>query len=461
MDLVINHTSDQHEWFQKALKDPEGKYGNYYHFCKGKDGNPPTNYRSYFGGSTWEPVEGTDLYYLHAFAKEQPDLNWENPEVLAELYKMINWWLDKGIAGFRIDAIINIKKHPDLPNYAADGDDGLVKYTTMVENTEGIGELLRDLKENTFDKHGAFTVGEVFNVDEEGLKEFIGPDGYFTTMFDFTGEILSKGKHGWYDAPKWDFTKWRDKVFEAHEKIRGIGFYANVIENHDEPRGANRYLPKSLQNSKGIKMLAAVYLFLPGLPFIYQGQEIGMQNFTAKSIDEYDDINTIDEYKKAIAAGLTKEQALEVCNTHSRDNARTPMQWNESENAGFTTGKPWLKVNDNYKTINVESEKANPESVLNFYKEAIILHKEDNYKELFAKGELRACFTEYKEIFAYERVLGDKKVLIAANFGESAVEVEKDLGEGIILLTNENIDNAEKNKLRLSPGAIRVILEKE
>ncbi|TCS77101.1 glycoside hydrolase family 13 protein [Muricomes intestini] len=457
MDLVINHTSDQHEWFQKALADPTGKYGDYYYFRKGVNGKVPSNYRSYFGGSTWEPVQGRDLYYLHAFAKEQPDLNWENPEVKKELFDMVNWWLDKGIAGFRIDAIINIKKHPELPSYEPDGDDGLADFTTMIADTEGVGELLEELKTNTFDKYGAFTVGEVFNMQEDKLREFIGDEGHFSTMFDFSGEVLTKGGHGWYDSPKHDFKKWRDMVFKTQLKAQGIGYYANIIENHDEPRGASRYLPEGLRNPKGIKMLACVNLFLRGIPFIYQGQEIGMQNFTAADISEFDDINTKDEYRRAIDAGLNKAQALAVCNERSRDHARTPMQWNNADNAGFTKGTPWLKVNKNYQEINVNREEKDPESVLNFYKEAIRLRKSEAYKEVFATGEIVPRFTEFDKVFAYERILENKHILIAANFGAEEVHLDQEWKEGTLLLSNSHFSNNRK-EIKLSSGEAAIIL---
>ena len=194
MDLVINHCSDQHEWFQKALKDPEGEYGDYFYFRKGKDGNPPSNYRSYFGGSAWEKVEGTDYYYLHMFAKEQPDLNWNNPKMLNELYTMINWWLEKGVSGFRIDAIINIKKDPDFESFAPDGPDGLAWVWKMVEKVEGVGELLEHLKKNTFDRYEAFTVAEVCNMKENELAQFIGDDGHFSSMFDFCAHSVLSSK---------------------------------------------------------------------------------------------------------------------------------------------------------------------------------------------------------------------------------------------------------------------------
>ena len=278
MDLVINHCSDQHEWFQKALQDPEGEYGDYFYFRKGKDGQPPSNYRSYFGGSTWEKVEGTDYYYLHMFAKEQPDLNWENPRVLEELYSMINWWLDKGLDGFRVDAIINIKKDLDFRSFPADGPDGLAGCWRMVESVDGVGEMLEDLKRHTFAKYDAFTVGEVFNMKPEELKEFIGEDGHFSTMFDFSAHKLTYGEHGWYDSKPVQFEDFRAVTVRAQLESQEMGFLANIIENHDEPRGVCTYLPEELQNETGAKLLGTVSVLLRGIPFIFQGQEIGMQN---------------------------------------------------------------------------------------------------------------------------------------------------------------------------------------
>ena len=356
MDLVINHCSDQHEWFQKALADPEGEYGDYFYFRKGKNGNPPSNYRSYFGGNCWEPVPGTDLYYFHMFAKEQPDLNWENPKLRQELYNMVNWWLDKGLAGFRIDAIINIKKNLDFPDFEPDGPDGLAGCWKMVESVDGVGEFLQDLKRNTFQKHDAFTVAEVFNMKEGELPAFIGEDGHFSTIFDFSAHCLSDGAHGWYDAPPIDFKAWRKAITDSQLEVQECGFEANIIENHDEPRGVSRFLPEYARTATGTKMLGTVSLLLRGIPFIYQGQEIGMQNSVWNSIEEYDDISTKDQYHVAREAGLTDAEALTVCGRMSRDNARTPVQWNGQANAGFTTGTPWLKVNPNYTAINVESQ---------------------------------------------------------------------------------------------------------
>ena len=418
MDLVINHCSSEHEWFRKALADPEGEYADYFYFRRGKNGNPPNNLRSYFGGSCWEPVPGTDKFYLHMFAKEQPDLNWENPVVRQKLYDMVNWWLDKGLAGFRIDAIINIKKDLSFPDYPADGPDGLARCTAMVDSVDGVGDSLADLKKHTFRKHDAFTVGEVFNMKPDELEAFIGDDGYFSTMFDFSAHLLTMGEHGWYDAPDIDFDQWRAAIFRSQVETQGIGFKANIIENHDEPRGASRFLPDYARSPMGKKMLGTVSLLLRGIPFLYQGQEIGMTNAHWGSIEEFNDINTKDQYRVALAAGLTDREALAACEKMSRDNARTPMQWDASASAGFTTGTPWLKVNDNYPEINVAAQEEDPDSVLNYYRHLTALRKSPEYGQLFAYGTFVPAFADSYRILAYYRENDRQKVLVAANFGQ-------------------------------------------
>ena len=437
MDLVINHCSSQHEWFQKALAEPYGEYADYFYFREGKNGNPPTNYRSYFGGSCWEPVPGTDLYYLHMFAKEQPDLNWENPKLRQELYQMVNWWLEKGLAGFRIDAIINIKKNLEFPDFEPDGNDGLAACWKMIESADGIGEFLNDLKENTFRKYDAFTVGEVFNMKEGELSSFIGEDGYFSTIFDFNAHSLSNGEHGWYDAPPIDFKKWRETVINSQLEAQGCGFEANIIENHDEPRGVSRFLPEYAKTPSGAKMLGTVNILLRGIPFIYQGQEIGMQNAVWNSLDEFNDINTIDQYHLAKDAGLTDKDALKVCEKMSRDNARTPMQWSSGENAGFTTGTPWLKVNDNYPEINVLRQDKDRDSVLNYYRRLLKTRKSPEYKEVFTYGEFIPAYEDTETIMSYYRQTEHQKILIAANFGKEPVCLNLETPIRRVILSNQ------------------------
>ncbi|MDD6155485.1 MAG: alpha-glucosidase [Lachnospiraceae bacterium] len=457
MDLVINHCSDQHEWFQKALANPEGEYGDYFYFRKGKDGNPPSNYRSYFGGNCWEPVPGTDLYYFHMFAKEQPDLNWENPRLRQELYNMVNWWLEKGLAGFRIDAIINIKKNLDFPDFEPDGPDGLAGCWKMVESVDGVGEFLQDLKRNTFQKHDAFTVAEVFNMKEGELPAFIGEDGHFSTIFDFSAHCLSDGAHGWYDAPPIDFKAWRKAIMDSQLEVQECGFEANIIENHDEPRGVSRFLPEYARTAAGTKMLGTVSLLLRGIPFIYQGQEIGMQNSVWNSIEEYDDISTKDQYHVAREAGLTDAEALTVCGRMSRDNARTPVQWNGQANAGFTTGTPWLKVNPNYTAINAESQEQDPDSVLNYYRRLVATRKSAEYKEVFTYGKFVPSYTDTETVMAYYREDEQKQVLVAANFGEETVTLKLDHPVKRILLSNQNTTEIPAQLLNLKSCEVIVL----
>ena len=424
MDLVINHCSDKHEWFQKALADPDGAFADYFYFRKGKNGNPPSNYRSYFGGSCWEKVPGTDKYYFHMFAKEQPDLNWENPKLRQELYKMINWWLEKGLSGFRIDAIINIKKDLNFPDFAPDGKDGLASCWKMVESVDGVGELLEDLKKSTFEKYDAFTVGEVFNMKPDELPEFIGENGHFSTIFDFSAHTLTDGEHGWYDAPKLEFAKWRATIIQAQLETQKYGFKANIIENHDEPRGASRFLPSYAQTPDGIKMLGTISLLLRGIPFIYQGQEIGMRNAKWNSMEEFDDISTKDQYHTAREVGLSDQEALEVCSRMSRDNARTPMQWTSGENGGFTKGTPWLKVNPLFKDVNVEAQEQDPDSVLNYYRKLVALRKSDELKEVFTYGEFLPEYENVDGVMAFYRKDESKCILVAANFGKDAATIK-------------------------------------
>lgn len=448
MDLVVNHCSDKHEWFQKALADPDGPYADYFYFRKGKNGNPPSNYRSYFGGNCWEPVPGSDKYYFHMFAKEQPDLNWENPKLREEIYRMINWWLDKGLAGFRIDAIINIKKDLAFPDMEPDGDDGLASCWRMVENVEGVDALLEDLKNHTFAKKDAFTVGEVFNIGVEDLPDFIGENGHFSTIFDFSAHMLSDGKHGWYDAPPISFDAWKKAITDSQMRVQNVGFEANIIENHDEPRGVSRFLPDYAQNADGAKMLGTVSVLLRGIPFIYQGQEIGMQNARWNSVDEFDDISTKDQYRMAREAGLSDAEALAVCSVMSRDNARTPMQWKDAPQAGFTSGTPWLKVNDNYPVINVEKEEGQLDSVLHYYRKLIALRKFGEYRELFTYGKFEPAYENADHVMAYYRILQGRRVLVAANFGTDTIELDWEVPAKKVLLSNKKRTNAE-NKLIL------------
>lgn len=415
MDLVVNHCSDEHEWFKKACKDPDGKYGRFFYLRDKEDGKLPTNWRSYFGGSVWEDLPGTNKQYLHVFHKKQPDLNWENPELREEVYKNINWWLDKGLGGFRIDAIINIKKALPMHDYEPDREDGLCSINKMLEEASGIGEFLGEMRDRTFKPHDAFSVGEVFNAKDEELPDFIGNNGYFSSMFDFNETIFGGSEKGWYDCKEITPDDYKRCCFETQAKMGDFGFVSNIIENHDEPRGVSHYIPEGDCCDTSKKMLAALNFMLRGLPFIYQGQELGMENIPFKSIDEVDDISTLDEYKVALDAGLTPEAALKAVARRSRDNARTPMQWTGEENAGFTAGTPWLRVNSNYTAINVEKETIDPNSVLNFYKKLIALRKDPEYKETVVYGALEPFIEDRHNLMAYYRKR-DKTLLVVGNY---------------------------------------------
>lgn len=438
MDLVVNHCSDEHEWFQKALENPEGAYGKYFYIEEGKNGNPPTNWRSYFGGSVWEPIEGTNQYYLHLFHKKQPDLNWENPKLRKEIYQMINWWLEKGIAGFRIDAIINIKKALPFKDYPVDREDGLSSAQHMLMEAKGIGDFLTEMKQETFDKYHAFTVGEVFNEKPEELPLFIGENGYFSSMFDFGQAGLGKSEKGWYASRPVTAEMYKQSTFEGQKKVENVGFFSNIIENHDEPRGVSFFIPPEDLCTKSKKMLAAAYLLKKGIPFIYQGQELGMENCKFPSIDAIDDISTLDEYQVALDAGYTKEEAFQIVSQFSRDNSRTPMQWSNEAHAGFSKGTPWLMVNPNYSQINAEDEIRDENSVYYFYKDLIALRKNEAYKETFVYGTFEPILEEKKNILAYLRHGINQTIMVMCNYQKEPQTINLPYDKIKVLINNDN-----------------------
>ena len=436
LDLVVNHCSDEHEWFQKACQDPDGKYGNFFYIEDRKEGELPCNWRSYFGGSVWEPLPGhPDKQYLHVFHKKQPDLNWENPEVREEVYKNINWWLDRGVSGFRIDAIINIKKKLPFQNYPVDRPDGLSSIHYMLQDARGVGEFLGEMRDRTFAPHDAFSVGEVFNEKDEELPDFIGDNGYFSSMFDFSAEIFGGSDKGWYDHTPITPDDYKKCCFTTQKRTQKIGFISNIIENHDEPRGVSRYIPEEDLSLHSKKLLATVYFMLKGMPFIYQGQEIGMENLSFQSINQVDDISTIDQYHVALDAGLSEKEALACVSRYSRDNARTPVQWDDSENAGFSKGQPWLPVNPNYDRINVASQIQDPESLLSYYKKLTALRKNPPYKETLVYGDFVPYMEDQHNLMAYYRK-GDKTLLVLGNFQKAPQTVKLPAPYKEILLNN-------------------------
>lgn len=458
MDLVVNHCSDEHEWFKKACADPDGEYGKYFYIAEKKDGKLPCNWRSYFGGSVWEPIPGTDKYYFHAFHKKQPDLNWENPKVRQEVYKMMNWWFERGIAGFRIDAIINIKKKLPFCDYEPDRDDGLVSIVRMLDDAEGIGEFLEEMKHETFDKYDAFTVGEVFNEKDSELREFIGENGHFSSKFDFAPEICGKGG-AWYEHETVTPEMYKNAIFDSQLRVADIGFLSNIIENHDEPRGVCRYIPEGDLNDTSKKALAAVYFFLRGIPFIYQGQEIGMENCPFESIDQIDDISSKDEYKVCRDAGYSEEESMKLLRVYSRDNARTPVQWSDAENAGFSTHKPWMIVNPNYKEINLAKQKDDSNSVYAFYKKMIALYKDPAYHETLTFGRFEPYARETKNLIAYYRKGEGQTLLVLANFQKEPQTVMLPEAAGNVILNNcERVDLDDNGCITLG-GYQAVIIE--
>ena len=359
MDLVVNHCSDEHEWFRRACEDPDGPYGQFFYIRDWHEGEPlPCNWRSYFGGPCWEKLPGhPDKIYFHAFHKKQPDLNWENPKLRREIYKMINWWLDRGLGGFRIDAIINIKKLLPFRDFPADRDDGLCAIQRMLAETEGVNVFLREMADETFCLYDAFSVGEVFNEKTEDLPLIIGDDGCFSSMFDFSEHLLGLDRRGWHLSHLPTAEEYKQAAFAAQARVADIGFLSNIIENHDEPRGVSHYLPQGERSEAAKKLLGGLNFLLRGLPFLYQGQELGMENRTGWTLGEFDDVNTLDQYEVALHAGLTPEQALRAVSLYSRDNARTPFQWDASPGAGFTTGTPWLPLNPNYRELNLAAQR--------------------------------------------------------------------------------------------------------
>ncbi|KAJ9644205.1 hypothetical protein H2204_001556 [Knufia peltigerae] len=473
LDLVINHTSDEHEWFQKALRDPDSKYRGYYFFKRGIDGRPPNNWRSYFGGSAWEAVPNEpDMFYLHAFSKKMPDLNWENAEMREELYSMINWWVEKGIAGFRIDAIMNIKKTMIEGVVQPDGDDGLVSINKYIINQPGIKDLLRGLKDNTFAKHqNIMTLAEAAVPDDQ-LEDFVGPDGFFDMSFDFRAADIDIPESGeWYRPTDWTVNELRDTLLDVQTGVQRRGCWgATYFENHDQNRSINKYFRRRREDISDVtkKLLATVLLGFRGTPVVYQGEEIGMENIQLSSIDRYEDVNTHSQYDAGIAAGMDPRDVFRLVSYRSRDNSRTPMQWDgDSENAGFTTprGRPWLPVNPNYRVINVDDAVDDKNSVYHHYRRLIELRTGNHkYKHVFVYGETVPKFVHVDNVIAYERVWGDQSILILANFQKKPVDLPLDDSQHLrgkkILISNYDDDDgvdvdvvvaAAANKMTILP----------
>ena len=433
MDLVVNHCSSHHEWFQKALADPDGPYADYFYFIESD--KEPNNWESYFGGSVWEPVPGTNKYYLHSFHKDQPDLNWQNPDLREEIYKMINWWLDKGISGFRIDAIINIKKDLEWRSLPSDRDNGLVPVPESLVNAQPIEPFLQELKERTFAKYNAFTVGEVFNETDEELHFFIGKDGVFSSIFDFKQTMLGQEGKGWFDHSLPTADELKESIFQAHERADSIGVLSTIIENHDEPRGVSHYIAEGPVNDTSKKALGTIQVLRKGIPFIYQGQEIGMENQVFESVEDFDDIATINGYHVAKEAGLSEEEALTAIAKYSRDNARTPMQWSAEPGLGFSDGPAWLISPKPDYSINVEDQEKDPNSILNYYRKLTALYRHPLYGNTIRFGDMIPAYRDRENIIAFER-RGDKRLLVISNFQNRQATLELPAPIKTVILNN-------------------------
>ena len=436
IDLVVNHTSDEHPWFIESKSSKNNPKRDWYIWREGKNGIEPNNWESIFKGSAWEYDKNTEEYFLHLFTKRQPDLNWECKELREAVYNMINWWLDKGIDGFRVDAISHIKKEEGLTDM--NNPEGL-KYVESFDkhmNVEGIHKYLEELKERTFDNYDIMTVGEANGVDAEEADLWVGEEnGKFNMIFQF--EHL----HLWGAESENTFNvKNYKKVLTKWQKaLDGKGWNALYIENHDIPRVISTWGNDKEYLRECATAFGLMYFMQQGTPFIYQGQEIGMTNVKFDSIYDYNDVKGINIYKEKLAEGLTKEEALKYVWAVSRDNSRTPMQWDDSINSGFTEGKPWINVNENYKNINVQAQLKDEKSILNFYKKMITIRKE--YKTIIY-GSYDLILDEDEKIYAYTRTMGNEKFIVIVNLShdEAKYNYEEELNYEGLLLSNYNVD---------------------
>ena len=361
MDLVYNHSSNQHPWFIDSASSRDSEHSDWYIWRDAKpDGSAPTNWRSIFGGSAWTWCEARQQYYLHTFAEAQPDLNWENPQVRQALYDAANFWLDKGVGGFRIDAIVYIKKPAEFVDGEPDSDDGMVNIHSMIANTPGILDFLHEFKEKVFEGHDIFTVAEANGIEPEDLDKWVGDQGVFDMLFEFSHMNL-EFPHGelWSQATGYtpDIIPRLKKVLSASQQATAKnGWYPIFFENHDQMRCVKHYFPATADRKRAAKAMAASLMTLRGTPFIYEGQELGLDNVAWGAIEDYNDISSHGQYELALAEGRTADEAMEIVHRYSRDNARTPMQWTKGKNAGFSAGTPWLPVHEDYRWQCVESE---------------------------------------------------------------------------------------------------------
>ena len=433
MDLVLNHTSDEHRWFREARKSKDNPYHDYYVWRDGKESKLPNDMESGFGGPAWEWVPELGQYYFHQFSVKQPDLNWENPKVRREIYDMILWWMDKGVGGFRLDVIDQIAKEPDLK---------------ITNNGPRLHEFIRELSKETFQKGDLITVGEAWGADTERAKLYSNPDGSeFSMVFQFEhiGLDQQEGKTKW-DLSPLPFVKLKKTLAKWQTELAGQGWNSLFWNNHDLPRIVSRWGNDGKYRVESAKMLASVLHGIQGTPYIYQGEELGMTNVHFDDISQYKDIETLHMYEERMEEGYSEEEVMASIYAKGRDNARTPMQWDESRHAGFTKGTPWIAVNPNYREINAAREMADPDSVFRYYQKLIRLRKE---YPVFADGVFSLLLEEDEQIFAYTRTDEESELLVWANFTDRPAQCTwpEEWKEAEVLLSNYD-SSMKANELR-------------
>ncbi|SFW34073.1 alpha-glucosidase [Selenomonas ruminantium] len=452
MDLVYNHSSDKHPWFIDSASSRESEHSDWYIWRDAKpDGSAPTNWRSIFGGSAWTWCEGRQQYYLHTFAEAQPDLNWENPAVRQALYDAANFWLDKGVGGFRIDAIVYIKKPAVFADGKPDSDDGMVNIHSMIANTPGILDYLHEFKEKVFKGHDIFTVAEANGVAPEDLDKWVGEKGAFDMLFEFShvnlefpdGELWS---HATGYTPK-VITGLKQALTASQQATAKNGWYPVFFENHDQPRCTAHYFPADADKKLAAKAIATVLMTMRGTPFIYEGQELGLDNVAWNNINDYNDISSKGQYFLALEEGRSPAEAMELVHRYSRDNARTPMQWTKEKNAGFSTGKPWLPVHEDYARQCVEGEAQEADSVLSYYRQLAALRQTGEAAGVLQQGTYMELLRENPAILAFKRHFGCREVYTLVNFtGREQAYVLPELKEARLLM--ESIPGSRKGMLR-------------
>ncbi|WP_409296850.1 glycoside hydrolase family 13 protein [Peribacillus sp. SCS-26] len=460
MDLVVNHSSDEHQWFVESRKSKDNPYRDYYIWKKGENGEPPTNWGAAFGGSVWEYDEETDEYYLHLFSKKQPDLNWENPGLRAEVYQMIRYWLDKGIDGFRMDVVNFISKDTSYPQGKMDEGMLFGDGSPYYMNGPRIHEFLQEMNKEALSTYDTITVGEMPGVSVEQGKLYTGEKrNELNMVFHFEHVGLGNGKFGKWDPQEWKLTELKEIFTKWQKGLENDGWNSLYWSNHDQPRAISRWGNDSDEyRVLSGKMIAACLHTMQGTPYIYQGEEIGMTNVRFNSIEEYRDIETLNAYKDLTPAFLTHEEIFKGIYERSRDNARTPVQWNGSENAGFTKGTPWIDVNPNYKTINAEAVLADPDSIFYFYQKLIQLRKQN---DVIVYGTYDLLMAEDEKIFAFTRTLEEEKILTICNFSEEHAEfrLEPEVafsGKELLISNYEVSETQDIKEISLKPYEVRV-----